>query len=80
MTDSDARERIIQARIEGYNDGYNTCKEYLLKKINRIHDLEFYEMSHLFEEEMSDNLSVRIAQKTWVIATLEKVRDALEVI
>lgn len=82
MTDkdfpSDVRERIIQAHIEGYNNGYDTCKEYLLKKINRMHDVEFYALSHLLEDEMSDNLAIRIARKTWEVATLEKVRDALE--
>lgn len=82
MTDkelsSDVRERIIQAHIDGYNDGYYTCKEYLLKKINRMHYVEFYALSHLLEEEMTDNLPIRIARKTWEVATLEKVRDALE--
>lgn len=75
---SDVRERILKAHIDGYNHGYDMCKEYLIRKINRMHDVEFYALSHLLEEEMSDNLPIRIARKTWEVATLEKVRDTLE--
>lgn len=74
-------EKCFQAQLDGYDEGYDTCKKYILRNINKMHDKEFYALCHLIEkEDQEDNedLLIAIAKKTWVVATLEKVRDALE--
>lgn len=76
--DEEIRERLIQAHIEGYNKGYDECISKVLKSINRLHDSEFYALAKLIESDNTEDLPIKIARKTWEVATLEKVRDGLE--
>ncbi len=64
------REKVIQARIDGFNYGYDEAVANITKKVRAMHDKEFNALAALFRADESEDLKLKLISKTYEVYQL----------